>query len=398
MHLPYWLHNRLHRGIPRLAINPYSGYDSSVAPKWFMWELYREAISSAQDEREYRLAALEHLREHGTLVEESRTVKDEIKKTDNPAAIIAADTEIAEELAGFGFDSEVYGYPGMPDNGTVLFLYGDNLVCVQPDDKTVKLGFYHPVSKKCHIDDFKDWIVPKRGESRVSVLITRNGSMVASNIAFAPPVIHDLELNYGSGFAKVHERIMGKLKQSRPGLGILHGLPGSGKSTYIKHLTSVIEREFIFIPVNMSDRLGSPEFIDLLIKKKGAVLILEDAEQAVQQRGDGGNDSAVATLLNMSDGILGAILDIKILVTYNADRQHIDKALLRKGRLLFDHDFGPLSAEDARRLAAHLKKDVKITAPMTIADIYGFEEETGYMAKPERQVGFHTLLPGAPDK
>jgi SpoVK/Ycf46/Vps4 family AAA+-type ATPase len=142
----------------------------------------------------------------------------------------------------------------------------------------------------------------------------------------------------------------------------------------------------------MTDQLASPDFISLLMNKKEAVLILEDAEKAVQERGGNGNDSAVATLLNLADGILGSLLNISIIVTYNADRQFIDKALLRKGRLSFDYDFGPLKTADAARLMKHLGKDAAVEGPMTLADIYGVEDDTGHTPVEPKQVGFSALL------
>lgn len=368
--------HRFVKSIPRLKVNPYSPFDSGLSPKYFMWELYREPISSTDDERLYSMSLLGLLSKKGLLVEAYNSIEKELERRDSD-------------------DNDFHGiYPSVYDTGTTLYLYRDNLVRLKRnDDETFAVDCYHPVSRPCIIGDFASYLIKEKGESRVSVLISRNGGLAASKVTFAPPVITDLELNYGTGFNKTHDKIVEKLNARNGRLFIFSGTAGSGKSTYLKHLSSIIDREFIFVPVNMADKLGSPDFITLLMGKKEAVLILEDAEQAVQQRGTGGDDSAVATLLNLSDGILGSLLNVTIIVTFNADRSSLDRALLRKGRLAFDYDFGPLKIEDAQKLMKHLGKSDEVKAPMTLADIYGSGEDTGYVPPPPmRQMGFHTLI------
>lgn len=347
---------------------PYGICDSGINPLNLLFELYRQSVCTMRDKRRYAPAILAFLREHGTLVS---------------SALIAGAKKRFELL-----DEDEGPWADANDDDNWLYLYRDNLVLAYvKEDRNVEVTIHYPVDKPCVHDEFKEWAVETKGESRVSILITRHGNLVASPISFAPPVL-DLALNYGTDFVKTHETIVTKLNKRKAGLFLFHGKPGSGKSFYIKYLSSIIEREFIFIPVGMASQLSSPDFISLLTKKREAILILEDAEQAVQQRGTGADDSTVATLLNLSDGILGSILDITIIVTYNAARQDIDKALLRKGRLSFDYDFGPLKVDDARRLATHLGKTLTISEPTTLADIYGAEDNTNYQAPVERRMGF----------
>lgn len=349
--------------------NPYMGWDHGLNPRQLLWEMFEQPISQMTDEREYSNGVVGFLSKNGILVDEISVVEKDKKKV--------------EESSGY------FALYHQDESACQKFLYKNNLIDVRFNkDETHTLTFFRPLCSPFVVGDFAQWILESKGESKVSILIQANGGLVAKKVNFKAPVISDIELNYGEGFGKVHHKVTDKLNERKASLFLFHGEPGSGKSTYLKYLTTIVDREFIFVPVSLAGNLSSPDFISLLMDKKEAVLILEDAEQAVQARGTGGNDSTVATLLNISDGILGSLLNISIIVTYNADKQHLDKALMRKGRLSFDYDFGPLCVKDAQRLAQHLKKDIKIHKPMTLADIYGAEDDTGYEAQPERKMGF----------
>lgn len=272
-----------------------------------------------------------------------------------------------------------------------MLWYKGCLVILEGRNGEVQVETYGPVKhpiEPVH-REFEPFLAPRK-RAAVSVLLSTPGGMTTKSVDFEPPVIDDLELNYGTGFKKVDEQIVGKLKANRAGLVMFHGEIGSGKTSYVKHLTSRIDREFIFIPVGMAGDLSSPSFLSLLLEHQNAILVLEDAEQALQSREtDHWNSAVVSTILNITDGILGSLLDISVVATYNCEKQQIDKALLRRGRLLFDYTFCKLSIEDARRLAKHLKKDVSlITGPTSLADIYNAEDDTGYVAPVEKVMGF----------
>jgi hypothetical protein len=187
-----------------------------------------------------------------------------------------------------------------------------------------------------------------------------------------------LELNYGSAFTKTHEKVIDSLMNKKSGLYVFHGPPGTGKTSYIKYLTTIVEdRKFIFVPNTMVAELFSPKLVDKLYSFKNSVLVLEDAEVCVFKR-DGNNNALVAGILNITDGLLKDLLNIAIVVTFNsADVQELDVALLRKGRLKIMHKFDVLSEDDAKKLATHLEKKKPVTKPLSLADIYNLDEETG---------------------
>jgi len=219
-------------------------------------------------------------------------------------------------------------------------------------------------------------IVPKN-RSEVSLLIKgHSGNLAVSNFPL-DDLNTNLELNYPEGFIDVHNSIVERLNTSRSGLYIFHGDPGTGKTSYLKHLTKCVQRKFIFVPTNMVNALIEPDFIRLLTDNNNVVLILEDAEKAVLER-DGSNNSLISTVLNLTDGIVGSILNTSIIVTFNAKKESIDRALLRKGRLKVEYEFKKLSYDKSVTLAQKLGKNVNHIdrEGMSIADIYNLDFET----------------------
>jgi SpoVK/Ycf46/Vps4 family AAA+-type ATPase len=205
---------------------------------------------------------------------------------------------------------------------------------------------------------------------------------------FVPPL--DLEANYGKEFIKIHQVIEKRLNQNNDkGIIMLHGLPGSGKTTYIKHLTSLIkEKEILFIPPSMAEMLSEPTIIPFLMEHKNSILIIEDSERVIGDRELNGSPAGVSNILNLTDGILGDCLNIQIIATFNMKREKIDKALLRKGRLIAEHKFDKLSIEETNKLLKKLGKDDIALEPMCLADIYNIDVELYKTEDKTSKIGF----------
>ncbi len=201
----------------------------------------------------------------------------------------------------------------------------------------------------------------------------------------------ELSLFYEDDFIKTDELIRKRLnKKNDKGIVLLHGLPGSGKTSYLRYLIGKIKKKILFLSPSVAGDLMNPDFIELLINNPNSVLIIEDAENIIMDRKQN-SSSAVSNLLNISDGLLADFLNVQLICTFNSSLTLIDSALMRKGRLIAKHEFGKLSVVKAQRLSNHFGFKTAINKPMTIAEISNQHEEEFQSTKKE-VIGFRTQL------
>lgn len=197
----------------------------------------------------------------------------------------------------------------------------------------------------------------------------------------------DLDLFYEDDFKEVDEVIRKRLSQkSDKGIVLLHGLPGTGKTTYLRYLVGKIKKRVLFLSPSVAGNLMNPDFIELLIDNPNTVLIIEDAENIVMDR-KYSSSSSVSNLLNISDGLLADFLNVQLICTFNSSLTMVDNALMRKGRLIAKYEFGKLGVEKANRLSKHFGFETVIREPMTIAEIANPHEKTQLVEKVE-VIGF----------
>jgi hypothetical protein len=237
------------------------------------------------------------------------------------------------------------------------------------------------------IDKFKAFEAPAKEEDFEINIISLNGNGLDLKPLAIKPTALDIDLYYNDDFKIVHKTIRERLeKENDKGIILLHGLPGTGKTTYLRHLIGSMKKKVLFVSPAVAGNLVNPEFIDLLIDNSNAVLVIEDAENIIMDRKYNSN-SSVSNLLNISDGLLSDCLNVQIICTFNSSLNLIDSALLRKGRLIAKYEFGKLDITKARKLSEHLGIQQHIDKAMTLAEIAN-PEETHYKAPEVHTIGF----------
>jgi hypothetical protein len=184
-------------------------------------------------------------------------------------------------------------------------------------------------------------------------------------------------LHYGSSSLGWHQDFTANIRASSHGLSIFEGTPGTGKTSYLRHLMGVLKNShrFYFIPTATMDVLSDPQFIGFWANQRRNhserqfVVILEDSDAALMTRG-AENREQVSAILNLSDGMLADFLRLQIICTINCRAADIDQALLRPGRLLCHRVFRRLDYAQASRLAESLGRTLLTAGDYSLAEIF----------------------------
>lgn len=205
---------------------------------------------------------------------------------------------------------------------------------------------------------------------KMHVLVQENKSLEIKEVRVKGPTglegLTDEEwlgLHYTPEVVAFTRRIVPALREGTSGLVLVHGTPGTGKTTWLRWLSHHIReaKRTILIPRNVLGALATPEFTSLLLEfgddeSKPAILLIEDAEDVLTKdaRSKG---STLATLLGMTDGLLNDLARVQVIATFNCDPGSIDEAAARRGRLIGRQRFDELGIEQAQLLAERGGRD-----------------------------------------
>lgn len=227
----------------------------------------------------------------------------------------------------------------------------------------------------------------KKQKPEISLLVSSTTGIETKSLQITKPKMN-IEDNYNEDFKEIHKTIFRRLsRKNDKGLVLLHGKPGTGKTSYIRYLIYSLKKEVIFLPPNMASAITNPSLISILIDNPNSIFVIEDAENIVVDREQDGN-SPVSALLNISDGLLADCLNVQLICSFNTDISKIDSALMRKGRLIAKYEFKELEIEKAQRLSNKLGFETNINKPMTLTEIYNQQEMNFQQPKTTSTIGF----------
>ena len=206
-----------------------------------------------------------------------------------------------------------------------------------------------------------------------------------------------LALHYGDNFPAWDREFQHGL--SEHGISILRGSPGTGKTTYLRHVMCSLAatHRFYFVPVDNFELLTSGRLTAFWKGEHEAhpaaikVLVLEDTETLLFER-DRDIPSPVSALLNITDGLITQLVKLHLICTLNCKMEDLDTAILRPGRLRFFKEFERIPRERAARMADHYSLFLPEGSDFTLAELFAcpnFAELTAGAVRKVGQIGFN---------
>ena len=205
-------------------------------------------------------------------------------------------------------------------------------------------------------------------------------------------MVHDLleRGNYTREVLEQYDHVTECLNTDNPGgrLILLDGPPGTGKSHMIRGLASDVRAIFVVVSSSLVGQLSGPDVVPVLLRKKQEgesgpiVLILEDADAALVRR-ETGNLIGLGDVLNIGDGLLGELADLRIIATTNAQHVDLDPAILRPGRMCAHVRVGMLDPDTATAVYRRLTGACAAELPeSSLAEVYRLARADGW--KPDK--------------
>lgn len=169
--------------------------------------------------------------------------------------------------------------------------------------------------------------------------------------------------NYAPDVLSLYDAVLREVVAAEPSgrLAIFAGEPGTGKTRLVRSLMSDLRGacDAVIVPQHIVADISGPDLIGALLgRPRPVLLVLEDADGCLAHRharnAGSAETSALSALLNLSDGIVGSKIDLRIIATSNLHQADIDEAALRPGRLIERVHVKPLTPQHAARVIARV--------------------------------------------
>ena len=289
----------------------------------------------------------------------------------------------------------IYQFHGNGFNSR-MWIWDDGIVELELSGKA-----YMSVTAQSQNQDFitelraflKPLFKPAIPQGHVFAIVLQGGRLALNSIGNAG--IKLVRRNYAPAVIEGYDYVIRDLNSDAPSgrITVMEGEPGTGKTHLVRAmLLDVPDAMFVLVSPEMVSSLGGPELLPLLLSHRHnqngpIILILEDADKCLVTRA-GDNINSIQSLLNLGDGILGSLLDLRIIATTNAKKLDMEPAIMRPGRLSRRLEVGPLDYKTAlgvfralcpeAALPEKMQENRNASQKYTLAEVYSLARTAGW--------------------
>lgn len=178
----------------------------------------------------------------------------------------------------------------------------------------------------------------------------------------------DIDLYYSKETAKNINKLLKKIKKTKNGISVFYGDRGTGKTSMIKKISSELDKSVLFIPNNLIEQtILNPEFINLLYKYRGCVLVIDDFEIII----DNFNryNAVINSINQITESLLSELVDVNIILIFNTDNISDISEIRESNNLIDIIKFNYLSPEESNKLAVSIGRVGKYKNNLKVLDI-----------------------------
>jgi hypothetical protein len=193
--------------------------------------------------------------------------------------------------------------------------------------------------------------------------------------------------NYSASSVKALDKLMAVKRTEATGrMILLHGAPGTGKTTALRTLAREwrewCQVDYVLDPDALFSSPGYLMEVAMGVeyhghgddpdetKRRWRLLLLEDCDELIRGEAKATSGQALSRLLNLTDGLLGQGQNILVAITTNEPLGRLHPAVVRPGRCLAQIEVGALSEGEA---SGWLGGGERVARPMTLAELYALK-------------------------